>query len=124
MKKQIKIVSMMLVIFMVVATLSNIVLASSTIEQQIQTIGNGNQAVNADEVVNLGATIVTIMQTVGIVVAVVILLILGIKYMIGSAEEKAEYKKTMIPYLVGAILIFASTTIVNVVYNMANAFNK
>ena len=64
MKKQIKIVSMMLVIFMVVATLSNIVLASSTIEQQIQTIGNGNQAVNADEVVNLGATIVTIMQTV------------------------------------------------------------
>ena len=64
------------------------------------------------------------MQTVGIVVAVVILLILGIKYMIGSAEEKAEYKKTMIPYLVGAILIFASTTIVNVVYNMANAFNK
>ena len=44
--------------------------------------------------------------------------------MIGSAEEKAEYKKTMIPYLVGAILIFASTTIVNVVYNMANAFNK
>ncbi|MCI8345020.1 MAG: hypothetical protein HFJ42_03480 [Clostridia bacterium] len=124
MKKQIKIVSMMLVIFMVVATLSNIVLASSTIEQQIQTIGKGNQAANADEVVNLGATIVTIMQTVGIVVAVVILLILGIKYMIGSAEEKAEYKKTMIPYLVGAILIFASTTIVNVVYNMANAFNK
>lgn len=64
------------------------------------------------------------MQTVGIVVAVVILLILGIKYMIGSAEEKAEYKKTMIPYIVGAILIFASTTIVNVVYNMADAFNK
>ena len=38
-------------------------------------------------------------------------------------EEKAENKKTMIPYLVGAILIFASTTIVNVVYNIANSFN-
>ena len=38
--------------------------------------------------------------------------------MMGSAEEKAEYKKTMIPYLVGALLIFAATTIVNVVYNM------
>lgn len=44
--------------------------------------------------------------------------------MVGSAEEKAEYKKTMIPYLVGAILIFASTTIVNVVYNIANSLNS
>ncbi len=123
MKKQIKIVSIMLVIFMVVATLSNVVLAVD-IPGQIATIGQGNSNANADKVVSLGATIVTIMQTVGVVVAVVILLILGIKYMIGSAEEKAEYKKTMIPYIVGAILIFAATTIVNVVYNMANAFNQ
>ena len=36
--------------------------------------------------------------------------------MVGSAEEKAEYKKTMIPYLVGAICIFAASTIANVVY--------
>ena len=123
MKKQIKIVSIMLVIFMVVATLSNVVLAVD-IPGQIATIGQGNSNANADKVVSLGATIVTIMQTVVVVVAVVILLILGIKYMIGSAEEKAEYKKTMIPYIVGAILIFAATTIVNVVYNMANAFNQ
>jgi len=123
MKKQVKIISILLVVFMIVATISNVVLAVD-IPGQLETISKGNASANADEVVNLGATIVTIMQTVGIVVAVVILLILGIKYMIGSAEEKAEYKKTMIPYLVGAILIFASTTIVNVVYNMANAFNS
>ena len=48
------------------------------------------------------------------------IMVLGIKYMMGSAEEKAEYKKTMIPYLVGAILIFAATTIANVIYNFAN----
>ncbi|MEI3401230.1 MAG: hypothetical protein V8R51_02250 [Clostridia bacterium] len=46
------------------------------------------------------------MQTVGIVLSVVILIILGIKYMMGSAEEKAEYKKTMIPYLIGAVSVF------------------
>ena len=40
--------------------------------------------------------------------------------MMGSAEEKAEYKKTMIPYVVGAILLFAATTIANAVYNFAN----
>ena len=61
-----------------------------------------------------------ILQTVGVVAAVVILMVLGIKYMMGSAEEKAEYKKTMIPYIVGAILIFGASTIANMVYNFAN----
>ncbi len=123
MKKQVKIISIILVIMMALTAVSNVVLATN-IPDAIKQIGQGNDQANADKVVQLGATIVTIMQTVGIVVAVVILLILGIKYMMGSAEEKAEYKKTMIPYLVGAVLIFASTTIVNVVYNMANAFNN
>ncbi len=75
------------------------------------------------EITKLGKSIVGIVQTVGVVVAVVILLVLGIKYMMGSAEEKADYKKSMIPYIVGAICIFASTTIVNIVYNLAIGLN-
>ena len=122
MKKQVKIISIMLVVLMALTAISSVVLAAPDLSSTIKDMANGtgNQP---SEVINLGKTIVTIMQTVGIVVAVVVLLIIGIKYMIGSAEEKAEYKKTMIPYIVGAILIFASTTIVNVVYNLANSFN-
>lgn len=121
--KKSKMISIVLAVLMVVATISNVVLAAPDLSGTIDKIGQGNSNASADKVVELGATIVTIMQTVGVVVAVVILLVIGIKYMIGSAEEKAEYKKTMIPYIVGAILIFASTTIVNVVYNLANSFN-
>ena len=68
----------------------------------------------------VGKRIMGILQAVGIVIAVVVLMVLGIKYMMGSAEEKAEYKKTMIPYVVGAILIFAATTIANAVFNFAS----
>ena len=122
MKKQVKILSIALIVLTVLLAISNVVLATD-IPGKIDQIAQGNSSADTTKVVNLGATIVTIMQTVGIVVAVVVLLVLGIKYMMGSAEEKAEYKKTMIPYIVGAILIFASTTIVNVVYNIANGFN-
>lgn len=122
MKKQVKILSMILIVMMVIASISSVVCATPDLSEQIKSMAEGSGK-QPTEVINLGKTIVTIMQTVGIVVAVVVLLILGIKYMMGSAEEKAEYKKTMIPYLVGAILIFASTTIVNVVYNIANSFN-
>ena len=52
---------------------------------------------------------------------VIFLLILGIKYMMGSASEKAEYKKTMIPYIVGAVLIFAGTSLVRVIYSLSTS---
>ena len=72
---------------------------------------------------DLGGKLMGVIQVAGSVIAVIILMILGIKYMMGSAEEKAEYKKTMIPYIVGAILIFAGSTIANVVYEFAIGLN-
>lgn len=82
-----------------------------------------NSATGTEQVTQLGQNIMGVIQVVGVVVAVVILMIIGIKYMMGSAEEKAEYKKTMIPYIVGALLIFAASTIANVVYQFANGLN-
>ena len=80
-----------------------------------------NEMVGTDpqgtEIKDLGNKLIGILRTVGIVLSVVILVILGIKYMMGSAEEKADYKKTMIPYIVGAICIFLAPTIANMIYN-------
>lgn len=69
----------------------------------------------------VGGKIVGTLQSVGTVVSVLILVVLGIKYMLGSAEERADYKKTMMPYLIGAVLIFASVTIANMVYRFASS---
>ena len=81
-------------------------------------------ATGTTQVQTFGENIMGVLQVVGVVIAVVILIILGIKYMMGSASEKAEYKKTMIPYVVGAILIFAASTIANVVYQFAIGLNQ
>lgn len=77
--------------------------------------GNSNVS-GTTEITNLGNALVGILQTVGIVLSVIVILVIGIKYMMGSAEEKAEYKKTMIPYIVGAALIFTASVFANVVY--------
>lgn len=66
----------------------------------------------------MGGTIVNVLSTVGTVIAVAGIMILGIKYMMGSIEEKAEYKKTMIPYLVGCIFIFCIPKIVSIIYSI------
>ena len=48
---------------------------------------------------------------------------LGIKYMIGSVEDKANYKENMVRYIIGAVLIGAGPTIVNWIYKYAKEIN-
>ena len=109
-KKLVKIFSILLMVIMLCSiTLNVFALTPSEI--------TGTETVTgADELKNVGMGMVGILRTVGIILSVVILIILGIKYMMGSAEEKADYKKSMIPYIVGAALIFAASAFAQVIY--------
>ncbi len=117
MKNTMKVMSVLVIIAMVLVTLSTVVSASGA----SGVIDNMKPDYsNSGDVANLGQKLTSIISTIAIVIAVIVLLILGIKYMIGSASEKAEYKKTMIPYLVGAILVFGAGAIAKVIVNMAS----
>lgn len=66
-------------------------------------------------VTKIAGTIISALSVIGIVIAVITLMIIGLKYMLGSVEEKAEYKKTMIPYLIGTIMVVAITQFLNII---------
>ena len=63
--------------------------------------------------------VITVVRTVGSIASVVCLIVIGIKYMTGSVEEKAEYKKTLVPYVIGAALVFTITNLLSIVYHIA-----
>lgn len=67
-----------------------------------------------------GNYIFGVVQVVAIAASVIGLSIIGIKYMAGSVEEKAEYKKTLIYYLVGAILSFGIIKVLEFIYKVIN----
>lgn len=69
-----------------------------------------------------GNKAITVVTTVGAVLSVIILIVLGIKYMLGSVEEKAEYKKTLMPFFIGSLFVFAASTIASIIYNIAIKF--
>ena len=119
MKKSIKVISTLLLAIMLVTSIAGTVLAvdPNTVLNGL----NGNGNVQTNDLTKVGNNIVTIIQVVGIVIAVIVLLVIGIKYMMGSASEKAEYKKTMIPYIVGAVLIFAGTSLLRVIYSLSTS---
>lgn len=64
--------------------------------------------------------ILTVISNVGMAVAVIMLAILGIKYMLGSVEEKAEYKEGLIPYVIGAFILFGITSFVKILMAIGN----
>lgn len=72
------------------------------------------------KLVDFGNIIVWIVRAVGTAISALILVIIGIKYIMGSVEEKAEYKQTMWPYVLGAILLFAGSSLTNMIYEMMN----
>lgn len=74
-------------------------------------------------VTNKANNIIGAIVTIGIVIAAITLAVIGIKYMVGSVEEKAEYKKTMIPYLIGVVLLVASSIVVSIIANLVQGTN-
>ena len=122
MKKTSKLIVVLSIIFCILAI--GVMSYATTAGEVLDGLTGDGANVDTTGITGLGNSIIAVVRIVGIVIAVVILLVLGIKYMMGSAEEKAEYKKSMIPYIVGAVLIFASTTIVGVVYDMAMALEQ
>lgn len=64
--------------------------------------------------------IVDIIRTVGVIVTVIVTMILGIKYMTGSIEERAEYKKNMKVYIIGVVMFFALSQLLAVIIDLTS----
>ncbi len=119
MQKIQKILAIVMMVMMLISTVSTVVMAADTKDTlpKPSSITAQKGSVDSSTITTAGKQIVYILQTVGIVLSVVVLIIIGIKYMMGSAEEKAEYKKTLLPYVIGAALIFAASIFAQVAYD-------
>lgn len=62
--------------------------------------------------------ILGIVQVFGSSISVIIIVVVGIKYMLGSVDEKAEMKQTATYYVIGAILVFSTVNVFTAIYNI------
>lgn len=70
------------------------------------------------KLIERGNIVLGIIRFAGTFISVIILMVLGIKYMIGSTEEKANYKEAMGPYIIGAVMVFAIPNLIGIVYDL------
>ena len=107
---------------------------SSSTEGQTSSQSIGGKSLNPEEwdpsqyrnlsdgkILESRAKIITsAIRGIGMVLSVIILMIIGIKEMTASVEEKSILKKAMPGYILGAIMIFAITVIPTIIYEIAN----
>ncbi len=94
---------------------------SATYETQIPTdkySSSGPSASDVKDMYAFGGSIAGVIQIAGTIVSAGALIIIGIRYVIASADEKAEYRERMIPFVIGAILLFGASNLVNIIYKM------
>lgn len=77
----------------------------------------------AEKVNEIVATVITVVRVVGVAVAIVMLLVVAMKYMTAAPGEKADIKKSAVVYVVGAVVLFAVTGILGVINTFASAIS-
>ena len=60
-----------------------------------------------------------IVQVIAIGVAVIMMIVLAVKYIAASPSEKADVKKGLTTYFIGALLLFGSSFILGVIKKFA-----
>lgn len=77
-----------------------------------------NDKISDTSMKSLSDTIYNILLVVGIVIAVIVGLMLGIKFIMGSIEEKAEVKNMVVPYIIGCVVLFGAFTIWQIIVEL------
>ena len=124
-RKIAKMLVVALLAVILVASLSQAVLATGGMELKDVTIGKVTDKAKdnsgaAQSVNNIIGAILTVAQVVGTGVAVIMLVVLAIKYIAAAPGDKAEIKKHAVVYVVGAVVLFAASSILGIVKNFAS----
>lgn len=88
----------------------------------IQAGKGGSAQIDKGSLQNASSSIYNILLICGVIIAVLIGSIMGIKFMIGSVEEKAELKAALVPFAIGCIVVFGAFGIWKIVVTIGNNF--
>ena len=70
---------------------------------------------------DMGDKLLGILLNIATIVSILTIAIIGVKIMFGSVDQKAEYKAALLPWLIGAIIVFSITRIIALFQSVAGS---
>lgn len=118
-----KLIVIFLTIILCILTIGEVDAANgfekAKLERKSSVFEEGAEDSNITNLANNSANLaITIMRTVGMTIAVTMLLIVSIKYMVSSAGDRADIKKHAIVYVVGAVVLFGAVGILGIINDL------
>ena len=112
MKKSLKIFAVVLIAMLVVFSVSTSSYADN-VKDVIGGINADTSGINSQGMKNIAGRVLGLLQIVSAILAVILVAYLGFKMVLGSANEKADVQKQFIPLIIGVTIVFAATSIAN-----------
>ena len=123
MNKTLKIAMTIAMIIAIVFTFSNMAFAD-TASGLIDGINKNTNFSSASEQASglstMAGKVIGLIQVASVVLAVILIAVFGFKFIMGSANEKADYQKSFIPLIVGLVVVFAATSIAKLIMSVAS----
>ena len=119
MKKKtiVRIISVALMVAMIAMCLSNVAFADMP---DPNTFNGKDNSTASNSIKNVLNAVLNIAQVVGVAIAVIMLIVLAIKYISAAPGDKADIKKHAVVYIVGAVVLFAASGILGIIKSFAN----
>lgn len=114
MKKSVKIISALLIVAMLFIAVSPICFAAQVTPGSITPDYSG---IDTSGITSTAGKIMGLIRNIAVIAGVLIIAILGLKYMIGSTEEKAEYKKSFMPLIIGIVVVMGASQIATMIFS-------
>lgn len=112
-KKSKKILISILIFVLLLFCFSQAILAEW--EPNFDKLSNGTVNKAGGMAMNVMGSIINFAQVIGVGIAVIVLVVIGIQYIIASPSKRAEIKNKATNYIIGAVLIFSSAAILQIV---------
>lgn len=119
MKKKtiVKIMSVALMVAMIAMCLNNVAFADAPDPRSFHGDGATGTKKSFTDILN---AILGITQIIGVAVAVIMLVVLAIKYISAAPGDKAEIKKHAVVYIVGAVVLFGAAGLLGIIQKFTN----
>lgn len=95
--------------------------AFSQAEDFLNTPPSSEVKISDNNIIEISKQIYKVVMILGIVVAAVIIMVLGIQFMTGSIEQQAKVKEMLVPFGVGCVVVFGSLTIWRIVVSVMSS---
>ena len=79
---------------------------------------NGIQSIDESQLQKASGEVYNVFLVLGIAAAVIVGMVMGIKFITGSIDEKADVKNSLIPYVAGCVVVFGAFAIWKFVLNI------